>query len=82
MSSLGTAGTLADPALRLPGSSGGPGGANADSGAGFDAVLSFTPASRGNYSLQLSGTGSVTGAYASRRRSSAARPCRLATAIR
>ena len=42
MSSLGTAGALGDPALRLLGPSGNVLGVNANDGAGFDAMLSFT----------------------------------------
>ena len=63
MSSLGTAGSLADPSLRLLGPNGSQVGADADSGAGFDATLTFTAASSGNYTVELSATGSVTGAY-------------------
>jgi Ca2+-binding RTX toxin-like protein len=63
MSSLGTAGSLGDPALRLLGPSGTLFGANADDGAGFDATLTFTAAATGIYTIELSGTGSLTGAY-------------------
>ena len=63
MSSLGTAGSLADPGLRLLASGGTLAAANADSGAGFDAVLAFTAAAAGTYTLEMSATGSVTGAY-------------------
>ena len=63
ISSIGEAGTLADPALRLAGPSGTLAGSDADSGAGFDAALSFTAATSGNYTLQLSATGGLTGAY-------------------
>ena len=62
-SSLGTAGSLGDPALRLLGPSGTLFGANADDGAGFDATLTFTAATTGSYTIELSGTGSLTGAY-------------------
>lgn len=64
ISSLGTAGSLADPALRLLGPSGGQIAVNADDGAGFDAVLTFTAPSTGNYTIELSATGALTGAYA------------------
>ena len=63
ISTLGTAGSLADPALRLLTSGGTVAGADADSGAGFDSVLSFRAASAGNYTLELSATGSLTGGY-------------------
>ncbi len=64
MSSLGTAGSLADPSLKLLTSGGTVAGANSDSGAGFDAMLNFTSAGAGNYTLEMSATGNVTGAYA------------------
>ena len=63
VSSLGTAGSLADPSLRLLTSGGTVVAANADSGAGFDAMLTFNAAGAGNYTLELSATGNVTGAY-------------------
>jgi phospholipase/lecithinase/hemolysin len=63
VSSLGTAGSLADPSVSLLNPSGTPVASDADSGAGFDAVLSFTAASSGNYTLQLSAVGTLTGAY-------------------
>ena len=63
MSSLGAYGSLADPNLMLIGPSGSLAASDADSGAGFDAVLSFTAATSGTYTLQLGATGSVTGAY-------------------
>jgi Ca2+-binding RTX toxin-like protein len=63
ISSLGTAGSLADPALRLVGPSGAIAGANADDGAGFDAMLNCTVAASGTYTLQCSATGGLTGAY-------------------
>ena len=62
ISSLGAAGSLADPSLKL--TSGATSiAANADSGAGFDAVLAFRPAGSGSYTLELSATGNLTGAY-------------------
>jgi hypothetical protein len=64
MSSLGTPGTLGDPSLRVLGPSGSLFGANADSGAGFDATLTFTAATTGNYTIEMSATGILTGSYA------------------
>ncbi len=63
ISSLGTAGSLGDPALRLLGPSGSLFGSDADDGAGFDATLTFTAAATGTYTVELSGTGSLTGSY-------------------
>ena len=63
ISSLATAGSLADPSLRLLGPDGATVGANDDDGAGFDATLTYTAAASGNYTLQLSATGAVTGRY-------------------
>lgn len=64
ISSLGTVGSLADPAVSILSPAGSVAGSDADSGAGFDAVLIFNPVASGNYTLQLSATGSLTGAYA------------------
>lgn len=64
MSSLGTAGSLGDPSLRLLGPSGSIVGTNDDSGAGLDATLTFTAATTGNYSVQMSAIGGLTGTYA------------------
>ena len=64
VSSLATPGTLADPSLSLLNPAGTVAGSDADSGAGFDAVLLFNPAASGNYTLQLSAVGTLTGAYA------------------
>jgi hypothetical protein len=64
MSALGTAGSLADPSLRLLGPNGSVAGFNADSGVGFDATLTFTAATTGTYTLELSSTGVPTGVYA------------------
>jgi Ca2+-binding RTX toxin-like protein len=63
-SSLGTPGSLGDPSLRLLGPGGNLIGANDDSGAGFDATLTFTAATTGNCTVQLSAVGSLTGTYA------------------
>ena len=62
MSTLGTTGSLADPALRLLGGNATV-ASNDDDGAGFDAVLSFNPSAGGTYTLELSATGELTGAY-------------------
>ena len=64
MSSLGTPGSLGDPSLRLLGPSGNLIGTNDDSGAGFDATLTFTAATTGNCTVELSAIGSLTGTYA------------------
>ena len=63
MSSIGTAGSLADTSLRLLGPFGGIAAADDDSGAGFDATISFTAATAANHTLQLTAVGSVTGSY-------------------
>jgi hemolysin type calcium-binding protein len=63
VSSLGTAASLADPTLRLLGSSGTLIGSDDDSGAGFDATLTCTIASSGLCSLKLSAVGALTGSY-------------------
>jgi phospholipase/lecithinase/hemolysin len=64
MSSLGAPGSLGDPSLRLLGPNGIIIGTNDDSGAGFDATLTFTTATTGNYTLELSAIGGLTGSYA------------------
>lgn len=64
VSSLGTAGSLADPSLRLLGPSGSVFGSDADKGVGFDASLTFTVATSGSYTLELFSTGAPTGSYA------------------
>jgi phospholipase/lecithinase/hemolysin len=63
ISSLGTAGSLGDPTLRLLGPDGSLVRTDDDSGAGFDATMTFTAATSGNYTLEFSAVGSVTGAY-------------------
>jgi phospholipase/lecithinase/hemolysin len=63
VSSLGTSGSLGDPRLRLIGPDGSLIGADDDSGVGFDPTLTFTVATSGNYTLELSAVGSVTGTY-------------------
>ena len=64
MSSLGVPGSLGDPSLRLLGPGGNLIGSNDDSGAGFDATLTFTAAATGNCTVALSAIGSLTGTYA------------------
>ena len=63
VSSLGTSGSLADPMLRLFGPNGVLVGADDDSGVGFDPTLTFVAAASGNYTLELSAVGNVTGSY-------------------
>ena len=63
VSSLGTAGSLADPSMRLLGPYGGIAAADDDSGAGFDATISFNAATAANHTLLLTAVGSVTGTY-------------------
>lgn len=64
VSSLGTAGSLADPSLRLLGPSGNLIGASIDDGVGFDATLTFTAPTSGTYTVQFLSTGAPTGFYA------------------
>ena len=63
VSSLWTAGSLADPSLRLLGPSGNLIGASSDDGVGFDATLTFTAPTTGNYTVELFSTGAPTGFY-------------------
>jgi phospholipase/lecithinase/hemolysin len=63
VSSLGTTGSLADPSMRLLGPFGGIIAADDDSGAGFDATISFTATTAANHTLQLLAVGSLTGSY-------------------
>ena len=63
MSSLGLAGSLADPSLRLLGPSGALADSDADDGAGFDATITFRAPTGGNYTAELSATGGLTGSY-------------------
>jgi Ca2+-binding RTX toxin-like protein len=62
-SSLGTGASVADPWLRVTGPSGAAIGSDQDSGAGFDATLTFAATTTGLYTIELSATGSVTGSY-------------------
>ena len=55
--------TLADPALRVFGSSGALVGSNDDGGFGLDASISFTAATAGDYVIELTGVGGLTGNY-------------------
>ncbi len=64
VSSLGTAGSLADPSLRLLGVAGNLIGASSDEGVGFDATLTFTASTTGAYTVQFLSTGAPTGSYA------------------
>lgn len=64
ISSLATAGSLGDPSLRILSPNGGVLGLDQDSGAGFDATLTFTATTTGLYTIELSATGSLTGSYA------------------
>jgi phospholipase/lecithinase/hemolysin len=63
VSSLGTGSSLADPSLRLLGPFGGIVAADDDSGAGFDATITYAAATSANQTLQLLAVGSVTGSY-------------------
>ncbi|HTK59098.1 MAG TPA: SGNH/GDSL hydrolase family protein [Sphingomicrobium sp.] len=63
-SSLGTVGSLGDPMMRLLGPGGNVIGSDDDSGAGFDATLTFTATTTGNCTVQLFAIGSLTGTYA------------------
>lgn len=64
VSSLGLTGSLADPLLRLLGPSGNLIGTSGDEGVGFDATLTFTAATSGNYTVQFLSTGAPIGFYA------------------
>jgi Ca2+-binding RTX toxin-like protein len=63
MSSLGTAGSLGDPSLRILAPDGTVVDSDQDSGAGFDATLTFRANVTGRYTIELSATGSLTGNY-------------------
>jgi len=64
VSSLGTAGSLADTFISLIGPGGSLVRSDDDSGPGFDSSLTFTAAATGNYTVQLAAVGAVTGGYA------------------
>jgi Ca2+-binding RTX toxin-like protein len=64
LSSLGgNASVLADPLLRVTAPGGALLGSNDDGGVGLDASLTFTTGAAGDYSVSLTGVGSVTGTY-------------------
>ena len=63
IASLPAGAILADPKLRLANSAGGQAAADDDSGAGLDSTLTFTAGSAGNYTLEMSAVGGLTGAY-------------------
>lgn len=63
VSSLGTAGSVADTRLGLVNSSGVVTAQDDDSGMGFDASLTFTVAKSGTYTLKASAVGMLTGSY-------------------
>ena len=56
-------GSLADPSVRILGPNGGIAASNDDGGLGLDASLTFTVGVAGDYVFELSGVGSMTGAY-------------------
>jgi phospholipase/lecithinase/hemolysin len=64
LSSLGgNVSVLEDPLLKVTGPSGTLVGANDDGGVGLDASLTFTTGVAGDYTIQLTGVGSMTGTY-------------------
>jgi phospholipase/lecithinase/hemolysin len=56
-------GSLVDPNFRIIGPAGTLAGSNDDGGLGLDARITFTAASTGDYTFELSGVGSMTGTY-------------------
>lgn len=56
-------GSLADPALRVFDLGGGLVGSDDDGGLGLDATFSFSAAQAGDYVVELTGVGSLTGSY-------------------
>ena len=64
IASLPPGAILADPKLRVLNSGGTQVAADDDSGAGLDSSLAFTAGTAGNYTLEVSAVGSLTGAYA------------------
>ena len=66
ISSLGAAGSLADPALRVFAPGGLQVGSNDDGGLGLDATFTFTTGAAGDYLIDLAAVGSLTGAYSFR----------------
>ena len=63
IASLPAGAILADPKLRLVNSGSSQVAADDDSGAGLDSALTFTASSAGNYALEISGVGALTGSY-------------------
>src|SRR6185369_13353052 len=63
MSSLGTSGSLGDTYLRVLGSGGALLASDDDSGAGFDSTVTFTAATSGLCTVQMSAVGQLTGSY-------------------
>ena len=64
LSSLGGNGSvLADPLLRVTSPQGAVVGSNDDGGVGLDSSYSFTTGAAGDYTISLSGVGSMTGTY-------------------
>ena len=64
LSSLGgNVSVLEDPLLKVIGPSGTLVGTNDDGGVGLDASLTFTTGAAGDYTIQLTGVGSMTGTY-------------------
>ena len=59
----GNASVLADPMIRLLAPGGTLLASNDDGGIGLDASLTFTSGAAGDYTIQLSGVGSMTGSY-------------------
>ena len=59
----GDVSVLADPLIKLFGPGGTLVGSNDDGGVGLDACLTFTSGAAGDYTIQLSGVGSMTGSY-------------------
>ncbi|GAA4724230.1 hypothetical protein H9L13_12000 [Sphingomonas lutea] len=64
LSALPTGPILGDPRLNLLSSSGASVAADDDSGAGFDATLTFNVTAAGTYTLQAAAVGGLTGSYA------------------
>ncbi len=64
LSSLGgNVSVLGDPLLKIIGPSGSLVGTNDDGGVGLDASLTFTTGAAGDYTVQLTGVGSMAGTY-------------------
>ncbi len=63
IASLPAGAILADPKVRLLNSGGTQVGADDDSGAGLDSSLAYTASTGGNYTLEVSAVGALTGSY-------------------